>query len=318
VRDYIIRRILLLVPTLFLASLIVFFIIRLIPGNVVDLIAGQMAQFGKPVDKEAVRRSLGLDVPLLVQYGRWIGGIILHGDFGTSIWRNTPVAREVLARWPVTLELGILGLLVSLVISLPIGVYSAIRQDSFGDFIARSVAILFMAVPAFWIATMIMVFPSIWWGWSPPIMLIPFRKDPIGNLKMFIVPAIVVGMEIAGVVMRMTRSMMLEVLRQDYVRTAWAKGLKERAVVSRHALKNAFIPVVILIGLQAPVLVGGVVVIEQIFDLAGLGRLLIESISFRDYPLVMGIMLLFGAGMVVINLLVDIVNSFLDPRVKLS
>jgi peptide/nickel transport system permease protein len=315
-RDYLIRRLLLVIPTLVLASLIVFFIIRLIPGSIVDLIAGQMAQFGKPADREAVKRSLGLDVPIWVQYGRWIGNILLHGDFGKSMWRGTSVTGEILSRWPVTLELGILGLVVSLLIALPIGIYSAIRQESWGDYVARTLAIVFMAVPSFWIATMIVVFPSIWWGWSPPIMLIPFREDPIGNLKMFLIPALVVGMEIAGVVMRMTRSMMLEVLRQDYVRTAWAKGLKERAVVTRHALKNALIPVVILIGLQAPILVGGVVVIEQIFNLPGLGRLLIESISYRDYPLVLGIMLLFGVGMVLINLVVDLTYAFLDPRIK--
>jgi peptide/nickel transport system permease protein len=315
-RDYIIRRVLLIIPTLFLASLIVFFIIRLIPGNVVDLIAGQMAQFGKPVDRAGVQRSLGLDVPIYVQYGRWIGNILLHGDFGQSLWRNTSVAKEVMSRWPVTLELGLLGLIISLIISLPIGIFSAIRQDTWGDYAARTIAIILMAVPGFWIATMVVVFPSIWWGWSPPLMLIPFKKDPIGNLKMFIIPALVVGMEIAGVVMRMTRSMMLEVLRQDYIRTAWAKGLRERSVVMRHALKNSLIPVVILIGLQAPILIGGVVVIEQIFDLPGLGRLMIEAVSFRDYPLVMGIMLFFGVGMVIINLAVDMTYSFLDPRIK--
>jgi peptide/nickel transport system permease protein len=315
-RDYLIRRSLLVIPTLFIASLIVFFIIRLIPGNIVDLIAGQMAQFGKPFDRNLVKRSLGLDVPIYVQYGRWIGNILLHGDFGTSLWRGTAVAKEVLSRWPVTLEVGLLGLVISQIIALPIGVLSAIRQDTWGDFAARSFAIFLMAVPGFWIATMIVVFPSIWWGWSPPITLIPFSKNPVGHIKMFIIPAIVVGMEIAGVVMRMTRSMMLEVLRQDYVRTAWAKGLRERVVVVRHALKNALIPVIILIGLQAPILVGGVVVIEQIFDLPGLGRLLIESVSYRDYTMIMGIMLFFGVGMVLINLVVDMTYGLLDPRIK--
>ncbi len=314
-RDYLIRRTLLVIPTLFVASLIVFFIIRLIPGDIVDLIAGQMAQFGKPFDRAAVQRSLGLDVPIYVQFGRWIGNILIHGDFGTSLWRGTSVAREVLSRWPVTLELGILGLIISQIIALPIGIFSAIRQDTWGDYVARSFAILLMAVPGFWIATLVVVFPSIWWGWSPPIKLIPFRTNPIGNIKMFLIPAVVVGMEIAGVVMRMTRSMVLEVLRQDYIRTAWAKGLRERVVVVRHALKNALIPVIILIGLQLPILIGGVVIIEQIFDLPGLGRLLVESVSYRDYPLVMGIMLFFGVGMVLINLAVDMTYGLLDPRI---
>ncbi|GAJ07342.1 unnamed protein product, partial [marine sediment metagenome] len=162
---------------------------------------------------------------------------------------------------------------------------------------------------------MVVVFPSIWWGWSPPIKFIPFTEDPIANLSMLIIPAIIVGMGIAGVVMRMTRTMMLEVLRQDYIRTAWAKGLRERVVVMRHALKNALIPVITLIGLQAPVLIGGVVILENIFSLPGIGRLLVESVSFRDYPLISGIMLFFGAGMVLINLVVDITYAYLDPRV---
>jgi len=315
-RAYIIRRLLLIIPTLFLASLIVFFVIRLIPGDIVSLIAGQMSQFGGTVDKAVIAHTLGLDVPIYVQYGRWIGNIILHGDFGVSLWRNVPVTEEILSRWPVTLELGILGLIISQIIALPIGIYSALRQDTWGDYISRSFAIFLMAVPGFWIATMIIVFPSIWWGWSPPLKLSPFTEDPVGNLKMFIIPSVVVGMAIAGVIMRMTRTMMLEVLRQDYIRTAWAKGLRERIVILRHALKNALIPVVTILGLQAPVLVGGVVVIEQIFCLPGIGRLLVEAVSFRDYPLVTGIMLFFGAGMVLVNLGVDIVYAYLDPRIK--
>ncbi len=314
--EYIIRRVLLIIPTLFIASLIIFVIIRLIPGSIVDIIAGQMAQFGQPADRSAVEQSLGLDVPIYIQYGTWIKNIVLHGDFGSSLWRNVPVVEEILTRWPVTLELGVLGLLVSLLIAVPIGVLSAIRQETLGDHFARSLAIIFMAVPAFWIATMIVVFPSLWWGWSPPIILIPFKKDPIGNLLMFMLPAIVVGMEIAGVIMRMTRTMMLEVLRQDYVRTAWAKGVKEKVVVLKHAVKNALIPVITMIGLQAPVLLGGVVVIEQIFNLPGLGLLLIESISYRDYPLVVGIMLLFGTGMALINLIIDLTYGFFDPRIR--
>ena len=314
-RAYIIRRLSLVIPTLFLASLILFFVIRLIPGDIVSLIAGQMSQFGGTVDKAVIARTLGLDVPIFVQYGRWIGNIVMHGDFGASLWRNIPVTEEILTRWPVTLELGLLGLIISQIIALPIGIYSALRQDTWSDYMTRSLAIIFMAVPGFWIATMVVVFPSIWWGWSPPIKFIPFTEDPIANLSMLIIPAIIVGMGIAGVVMRMTRTMMLEVLRQDYIRTAWAKGLRERVVVMRHALKNALIPVITLIGLQAPVLIGGVVILENIFSLPGIGRLLVESVSFRDYPLISGIMLFFGAGMVLINLVVDITYAYLDPRV---
>jgi len=180
---------------------------------------------------------------------------------------------------------------------------------------ARSFAIACIAIPGFWLGTLIIVFPSIWWGYSPPLILIPFTDDPIGNLRMFIIPAIVLGMSMAGMTMRMTRTMMLEVMRQDYIRTAWAKGLRERVVVMRHALKNALIPVVTLIGLYTPLLIGGTVIIEQIFVLPGMGRLLIEAILMRDYIMVMGVMVFFGVGLVFINLAVDLTYGFLDPRI---
>ena len=184
------------------------------------------------------------------QYLRWVGAILLHGDLGRSLWQDTHVTEMLLARLPVTLELGALALLVGLVIALPIGVYSAIRQDSTGDFVARSFSILLLAVPSFWLGTMVMVFPSIWWGWSPEVNYVQFSADPLQNLKQMIVPAIVLGAALSAVTMRMTRTMMLEVLRQDYIRTAWAKGLGERLVVMRHALRNALIPVVTLVGLH--------------------------------------------------------------------
>ncbi len=314
-RAYIIRRLLLLIPTLFLASLILFFVIRLIPGDIVGIIAGQMSQFGGTVDRAAIAHTLGLDVPIFVQYGRWIGNIIMRGDFGASLWRNIPVTEEILTRWPVTLELGLMGLIISQIIALPIGIYSALRQDTWSDYITRSLAIIFMAVPSFWIATMVVVFPSIWWGWSPPIRFIPFTEDPIANLNMLIIPAIIVGMGIAGVVMRMTRTMMLEVLRQDYIRTAWAKGLRERVVILRHALKNALIPVITIIGLQAPILMGGTVIIEQIFSLPGMGRLILSATLHRDETLIGGIMFIFAAVLMLINLVVDLTYAYLDPRV---
>ena len=315
-----------MVPTLFLVSLIIFFLVRLIPGDVVDAIIAQYAQGGYfvEIDRAAVEHELGLDVPVFTQYGRWIGIVpgedgsfsgIFQGDLGTSLWRGTPVLEEIGARWPVTLELGILALIVAQLIALPIGIYSALRQDTWGDYIARSFAIMCIAVPSFWVATMVIVFPSKWWGWSPPIMLIRFTEDPIGNLQMFIVPAIVLGMAMSGMTMRMTRTMMLEVLRQDYIRTAWAKGLRERVVIIRHALKNALIPVITVIGFQMPVMIGGAVIIEQIFCLPGMGRLLVSATLGRDYTVVSGIMLILGFGMVFINLIVDLTYGFLDPRV---
>jgi len=329
-RTYIIRRILLMMPTVFIVSLIIFFMIRLIPGTIVDAMVAEQMRGGVGgvmgvADREALEHSLGLDVPVLTQYGRWIGVIpgadgsfsgILQGDLGNSLWKGIPVTEEIADRWPVTFELGLLALIVAQLIALPIGVFSALRQDTWGDYIARSFAILCIAVPGFWLATMVIVFPSLWWGYMPSIMLIRFTEDPIGNLQMFIVPAIVLGMAMSGMTMRMTRTMMLEVLRQDYIRTAWAKGLRERVIIIRHALKNALIPVVTIVGFQMPILMGGTVIIEQIFVLPGMGRLLIDATMQRDYTIVSGIMLIFAVGMVAINLMVDLTYGVLDPRVR--
>ena len=316
---YILRRLLLIIPTLLLASLIVFVAIRLIPGDIIALMAAEHhyeTQKNMEDSAEEIRRQLGLDVPIYVQYGRWLKNIILHGDLGKSLWKGTPVTEEIIPRIPTTLQLGIMGMAVGLLISLPIGIYSGIRQDTIGDYVARSFAIACIAVPGFWLGTMIMVFPSLWWGWSPPVRVIPFMKDPIGNLGMFILPATILGMALAGVTMRMMRTMMLEVQRQDYIRTAWAKGLKEWVVVTRHALKNALIPVITLIGLMLPVLVSGSVIIEQIFCLPGMGRLLIDAAFERDYTILSGVVLMIAAAVLVINLLVDLAYAFLDPRVQ--
>ena len=323
-RVYIIRRLLLMIPTLFLVSFIIFFIVRLIPGDIIDRMVSDM-QFFSAMDRTALEHALGFDVPMLTQYGRWMGFVpqadgsfsgILEGDLGNSLWKKTPVTDAVLERMPVTLELSFLALLIAQLIALPIGIYSALRQDTWGDYIARSFATFCIAVPGFWLGTMIVVFPSIWWGWSPPIIYIPFTKDPMGNLGMLIIPSLVLGMAISGVTMRLTRTMMLEVLRQDYVRTAWAKGLRERVVVIRHALKNALIPVITLIGLYIPVLIGGTLIIEQIFSLPGIGRLLFDSIRVRDYPIVTGLTLIFTIATVLVNLVVDLAYGFLDPRIR--
>jgi peptide/nickel transport system permease protein len=325
-RTYIIRRLVLAVPTVFLVSLIIFFVIRMIPGDVIDAMMARMSEAGVSVelDRAALERTLGMDVPLWTQYGRWIGVVpqsdgrisgLLQGDLGNSLVKGTPVLDEIKTRWPVTLELSLLGIILGQLIALPIGIYSALRQDTWGDYIGRSFAILCIAVPGFWIGTLVIVFPSIWWGYMPPIMLVPFFQDPLGNLRMFITPAIVLGMAMAGGTMRMTRTMTLEVLRQDYIRTAWAKGLKEKVVVVRHILKNALIPVITVIGGWLPALIGGTVIIEQIFLLPGMGRLLVDATQYRDYAVVSGVMVIFGVGLVLINLAVDLSYGYLDPRV---
>jgi len=241
---------------------------------------------------------------------------ILQGNFGVSWWQSVPVTELIAPRWPITLELGILALLIAQLIALPVGVVSALRQDSWVDYVTRSFAIFCIAVPSFWLGSMVIIFPALWWGYMPPIMYVPLTEDIGENLRMLILPSIVLGMSMAGMTMRMTRTMMLEVLRQDYVRTAWAKGLRERVVVRRHALKNALIPVITLIGLQAPVLIGGTVIMEKIFSLPGMGRLLMDAVTGKDHPLLMGIVILFAAVMVLINLIVDLTYAFLDPTVK--
>jgi len=311
---YISRRLLALIPTLFFASLIVFVTVRLIPGNVIDLMLSQNdIAVGK--DRAQLEAALGLDRPMYSQYARWVGAA-LHGDLGHSLWQNTPVTAQLLERLPVTFELGLLALIVALSVALPIGVYSAIRQDSAGDYLTRSFSILMLAIPSFWLGTLVMVFPSIWWGWSPELSYVPFRLQPLKNLSQMIVPAVILGTSLSAVTMRLTRTMMLEVLRQDYIRTAWAKGLSEGPIVARHALRNALIPVVTLVGLQAPLLIGGAVIMEQIFVIPGMGMLLLEAVSQRDYPVITGVFLLVGVCVMLINLLVDLSYGTLDPRVR--
>ena len=314
------------VPTLFLVSIIIFLLVRFIPGDILDLIAMSMEGKGAKMDRAAVQQELGLDVPIFVQYGRWVGVVpqregglsgILQGDLGDSLWKRTPIMDEVLARLPVTLELGLIGVAIGLTIAVPIGVYSAIRQDSWGDYVGRSFAILCISIPGFWVATMVIVFPSIWWGYAPPILLIPFTEDPLGNLKMFIIPAATLGMVLSGVTMRMLRGTMLEVLRQDYVRTAWSKGLAENLVIRRHALKNALIPVVTLVGFQIPIMVGGTVIIETIFNLPGMGQLLWNAALNRDYPIVSGVMFIIGSVVLLNNLIIDLTYAYLDPRIRI-
>lgn len=324
-RNYIIRRLILLIPTFFIVTVIVFLLIRLIPGSIVDIMmAEMMAQGGGSADRASIEHALGMDVPMHTQYVRWLGiwpqengdfSGLFQGNLGRSLWRDTAVTKELMESIPITFEIGILAILVALIIAVPIGIYSAIRQDTKGDYIGRTFAILCIALPSFWLGTLVVVFPSIWWGWSPSMELIDFFDDPLGNLLMFIIPSFILGMVLSGVTMRMTRTMMLEVLRQDYIRTAWSKGLRERTVITRHALKNALIPVITIVGLQVPILIGGSVVIETIFCLPGVGRLLLEALNKRDYPIVSGVNVFLAMVMIGINLAIDIAYGYLDPRV---
>ena len=312
---YILRRLLALIPTLIIASLIVFITIRMIPGDVIDMMLSQNDIGADKLSRDQLVAALGLDKPMLEQYLLWVWAI-LHGDLGNSLWHSTPVLQEVLNRMPITFELGLMALIIGLAIALPIGVYSAMRQDTKSDLLFRSFSILLLAVPSFWLGTMVMVFPSIWWGWSPEVNYVKFSDDPLQNMKQMLVPALVLGTSLSAITMRMTRTMMLEVLRQDYIRTAWAKGLRERVVVVRHAVRNALIPVVTLIGLQAPLLIGGAVIIEQIFVLPGMGLMMLDAVSQRDYPVISGVFLVVGVAVMLINLIVDLSYGLLDPRVR--
>ncbi len=318
-RSYIIRRVLLLIPTFFLVTILVFLSVRFIPGDAVDLLMHTMMESSggaSSIDRAELERRLGLDVPVYVQYGRWIGGILLRGDLGKPLLRAKPVGELIIGRLPTTIELGLVSVIVGVLIGVPIGIYSAVRQDTVGDYVGRSFAIFGLATPNFWLATIILIFPGIWWAWSPPLRLVRVADDPVRHFAMFIVPGLILGTYLAASTMRMTRTMMLEVLRQDYIRTAWAKGLKERVVIFRHVIKSALIPVVTLVGMQIPIIVGGSVIMEQMFAIPGLGRLMIDALNDRDYPLISGINLFFAFAVMTINLLIDILYAYLDPRVQ--
>ena len=332
-RAYIVRRLLLIIPTLFILSILIFLSVRFIPGDVIDAMAGTIDSTQMDLDREAVERILGLDVPVYVQYGRWIGVLpspdwitkeshfngILQGTLGQSlIGGQRPIEEQILAKLPVTIELGVMAIVIGLVIALPVGIYSAIRQDTATDYVGRTAAVIGLAAPNFWLAIMVTLYPAIWWGWSPSVEYIRLVEDPLRNLGMFLIPAVILGTAMSAATMRLTRTMMLEVLRQDYIRTAWSKGLKERVVIVRHAVKNALIPVVTLIGLQLPLLVGGSVIMENIFNLPGIGRMFLDSLEARDYPVIQGVNLFFATVVMLSILLIDVIYPYLDPRVRYS
>ena len=311
-RQYVLKRLLLVVPTLLLISIMVFSLLRLIPGDVVVLMFEEKA-YAK--DLEALRAKLGLDRPLYVQYFTWVGGAV-QGNLGESLWTKRPVMEEVTRRLPISVKLAIMALITALCLALPVGILSAMRQDTVKDYTARSLAILGLSVPAFWKATLVIVLPSIWFGWAPPLQFTSFAENPWRHFSQFILPAIILGIGPAAGIMRLTRALMLEVLRQDYIRTAWSKGLREQRVVLKHALKNAIIPVVTIVGIQITNIASGTVILETIFGLPGMGRFLVDAIYQRDYPVVQGVILLTASITVFANLLVDMTYAYLDPRIR--
>jgi peptide/nickel transport system permease protein len=313
VKRYLLRRLALAIPTLFLVSVLVFALMRLMPGDVATRMVEGHAY---APTLAALRHDLGLDRPVHTQYLEWIGGIVTRGDFGRSYWTRQPILEEFMRRFPVTLELAFLTIVVSVVLGVLVGIVSAVRQDSVSDYVGRILAILALSIPYFGLAVLVVVLPSIWFKWTPVWSYVPFTTDPLENLKIMLVPAVVFGVTRAGPVMRIMRSALLEVLRQDYIRTAWSKGLAERPIILRHALKNAMIPVISLIGLQMPLYIGGSVIIESIFRLPGVGLFFFEALTRLDYPVVQSVNLIIAALVVGLNLLIDISYAFLDPRIR--
>lgn len=316
-RDYIVRRLLLVVPTMLLVSLIIFGIMRIIPGDAALI----MAVSGEDVQSdleayERLRHQLGLDKPLLVQYAAWLMQFLASGDLGTSYWSGRPVLGQIADRLPVTLELAIGSIIIGVALAIPWGVAAAVWRDRMGDYVPRVVAVLLVSMPNFWIGTMLVVFPAILFKYSPPLGYISPLENPAGNLQQFFFPWVALGSRLIGTSLRMTRSSMLEVLGQDYIRTAWSKGLSSRAVFFRHALKNAMIPVVTIIGGQIAFLLGGSVIVEAVFGLPGLGNLTLESIRQRDYPQIQANILFIAFIVLAANLLVDLSYAFFDPRIK--
>ncbi|MEE9286093.1 MAG: ABC transporter permease [Dehalococcoidia bacterium] len=316
-RQYVVRRILQFIPVLIGVSILIFILMRIVPGDVALMILVGPEGQGEvdPVQLEALRDELGLNRPLPVQYLSWVGGM-LHGDWGTSLRTETGVWSEITSRFPLTFEIATLTVVIAVLIAIPLGIIMAMRQDTWIDYIARIVSIGGLAMPNFWVATLMLLFMVIWFSWIPPLGYSHFWDNPWDNIRQIIWGALGLGYLLAAVIARMTRSTLLEVLRQDYIRTAWAKGLRERSVVVRHALKNAILPVITIIGLQYAALIGGTVIMERIWNLPGLGSSLIDSINFRDFPMVQGLVMLFAIIILLANLLVDLMYAWLDPRVR--
>jgi peptide/nickel transport system permease protein len=314
VTKYVLRRVLLLIPTLFGMSLFIFLMLRLLPGDVVDLMTAGNEDI-TDASKQRLRDAFGLSDPLPVQYLKWIVDL-LRGDPGKSLRSGQPIGEALGQALPVTVELTLLAVLMATVIAIPLGVVSANRRDTSADFLGRVAGVIGLSVPSFWLATLMLLFTSLVFQWIPPVTFVPPLVDPVGNLQQMLLPAAALALQLMAIEMRMTRTTMLEVLRQDYVRTARAKGADERVVTYRHALRNALIPVVSVIGFQVGTLMGGSVIIEVIFSLNGIGNTLVQAIFNRDYPMVQAAALFLATVFVLVNTSVDLLYGYLDPRIK--
>ena len=314
---YVLKRFMLFVPTLLLVTLMVFALMRLVPGDPAELLLmgfegdGQYSQ--QQLDE--LRAKLGTDRPLAIQYLSWIWGM-LRGDFGVSMYFDTPISEDLGAKLPITLELAVLALLLAFAVAMPLGVLSAVRQDTIADYASRIIAIAGVAMPTFWIGILVVYFLVTWFDWLPPLGYADLWENPWRNLQQMVFPAIALGFYNMALIARVTRSSMLEVFREDYIRTARSKGLRERAVIIRHALKNAFLPILTISGWQVGRLIAGTVVIETIFLVPGMGRLLVDSILHRDYTMIQSIVMVIAFMVLALNLVVDLLYAWLDPRIR--
>lgn len=314
--QYIVKRVLLMIPTLFGAALLVFFLMNIIPGDIALLIiGGDQGGDINPQELAKLRAQLGLDRPLYEQFLSWLWGVV-QLDFGNSLWTGGPVLEELKIRFPLTLEIAIAATIVSTIIALPLGTLAAIRQDTWIDYVVRVISIGGLAIPAFWTGILIILFLVLYFEWAPPLEFVPIWQDPWENFKQLIWPILSVGYRYAAVTTRMTRSTVLEVMREDYIRTAWAKGLRERVVVVKHTLKNAVLPVITIIGTEFAFLIGGLVVTETVFTLNGVGSFVVDAIAHRDIPVVQSLVLLIAFSFVFVNLVIDLLYAWLDPRIS--
>jgi peptide/nickel transport system permease protein len=313
VGGYILRRVLFAIPTLIGVSIGIFLMVRLLPGDIIDILFGGDQTASEEIKAQA-REQLGLNGSYPEQYWRWISGV-LQGDFGFSLRNTEPVSNIILKSLTVTLELVVLGLLIAVLVGVPLGVISAVKRDSAADYGARVGGLIGLSIPSFWLATLLLLFTSRVFGWVPPLNYISPFDDPVGNLSQFILPAISISVFTMAIVMRMVRATMLEVLGQDYVRSARAKGVGRRTVIAKHALRNALIPVVTIVGFEIGVLIGGAAIVEIIFGLPGVGYTLLQAIFGRDYPVIQAMTLMIAFTFIVANLLVDLFYGVIDPRI---
>jgi peptide/nickel transport system permease protein len=312
---YIVKRVLLMIPTLIGVAVLIFFLMRVVPGDIVELrFAGESA-FASKDTLDIERARLGLDQPLYRQFGRWMLGLVRF-DFGTSMWTGAPISEEIRLRFALSLQLAIMATIIAVLLAVPLGVLAALKQDTWVDYAVRIFSIAGLAMPSFWLGIVFILGLLIVFKWLPPMVYTPFWVDPKENLAQLIWPALAVGYRYSAVATRMTRSAMLEVLREDYIRTARAKGLWQKLILSRHALKNAMLPVLTVIALEFAFLMGGLVVTEQVFNLNGLGLLFVESVAHRDYTLTQALVLLVAAVFIFVNFLVDLAYAWIDPRIR--